>query len=115
MYFWNDNYVSEENWSVSVIVGMKGKTMTVGKLKEYLNDIDDNVEIKKLLLRCENGYAIQSKMRWIDNEDIIEELEKTRKEIQSIIALADSREEDTKLAYQCQIVINERISELKEQ
>lgn len=26
MYFWNDNYVSEENWSVSVIVGI-GETM----------------------------------------------------------------------------------------
>lgn len=44
---------------------------------------------------------------------IIEELEKIKQEIQSIIALADSRGEDSKLAYQCQIVINERISELK--
>ena len=43
----------------------------------------------------------------------IEELEKIKQEIQSIIALADSRGEGTKLAYQCQIVINERISELK--
>ncbi len=44
---------------------------------------------------------------------IVEELEKIKQEIQSIIALADSRGEDSKLAYQCQIVINERISELK--
>ena len=43
-----------------------------------------------------------------------EELEKIKQEIQSIIALADSRGEDTKLAYQCQTVITERISELKE-
>lgn len=45
---------------------------------------------------------------------LLEELENIKEEIQSIIALADSRGEDTKLAYQCQIVINERISELKE-
>ena len=44
---------------------------------------------------------------------IVKELEKIKAEIQSIIALADSRGEDSKLAYQCLIVINERISELK--
>lgn len=44
---------------------------------------------------------------------IVKELEKIKAEIQSIIALADSRGEDSKLAYQCQIVINERISEMK--
>lgn len=45
--------------------------------------------------------------------EVIEELEKIKQEIQSIIALADSRGEDSKLAYQCQTVINERISKLK--
>lgn len=49
---------------------------------------------------------------YTDN-DVINELEKIKAEIQSIIDLADSRGEDSKLAYQCQIVINERISELK--
>ena len=44
---------------------------------------------------------------------LIEELEKINAEIQSIIDLADSRGEDSKLAYQCRSVINERISELK--
>lgn len=46
--------------------------MTVGKLKEYLNDIDDNIEIKGLILHCENGYSIQSKMAWIENDGITE-------------------------------------------
>lgn len=46
-------------------------------------------------------------------QPIIEELEKIKTEIQNITALADSRGEDSKLAYQCQIVINEKISELK--
>lgn len=49
---------------------------------------------------------------YTDN-DVIEEIENLNAEIQSIIDLADSRGEGTKLAYHCRIVINERISELK--
>ena len=93
--------------------------MTVGKLKEYLNDIDDNVEIKGLLLRCENGYAIQSKMRWIDNEEIIEELENLKRKMEDILAMQDG-EGDFYNGLQVGVnndllIINNRISELKDE
>ena len=55
--------------------------MTVGKLKEYLDDVDDNVEITGLRLYCENGFAIQSKTLEMDNSERIAELEELRKEI----------------------------------
>lgn len=87
--------------------------MTVGKLKKYLDDVDNNVEIEGLLLRCENGFAIQSKMRWINNEDIIEELENIKDEIQDLIDFEESCCGNTILGYECLSVINNKISKLK--
>lgn len=90
--------------------------------EEVLNEVNVIYERLSHPEDCENGVYSFRDGNYLEALEIlidyyevglIEELEKIKQEIQSIIALADSRGEDSKLAYQCQIVINERISELK--
>ena len=57
--------------------------MTVGKLKEYLNGIDDNVEIKGLRLYCENGFAIQSKTLYMDISQRLAELDSVMEDFEA--------------------------------
>ena len=57
--------------------------MTVGKLKEYLNIIDDNVEIEGLRLYCENGFSIQSKTLCMDNSQRLAELDSVMEDFEA--------------------------------
>lgn len=84
---------------------------------KWLKEIEKDIfvcSLESTFVEDAKSCAIHSAIKALENQKtIIEELEKIKAESQSIIDLADSRGEDSKLAYQCQIVINERISELK--
>lgn len=91
----------------------RAKTMKVGKLKEYLDDIDDNVEIKGLRLYCESGFSIQSKTLYMDNSQRLEELENLQTKIMLSVNSGKYSDVFRKGMIEAFDIIDKRIEELK--
>lgn len=98
--------------------GRKTRIMTVGKLKEYLNDIDNNVEIKGLRLYCKNGFSIQSKTLYMDNSQRLAELDSVMKDFEAKLKSEEVQNDYwyhviSNKSYLFRSILTEHIAELK--